>query len=157
MTTWFQCKIKYLKEADNGLIRTMNQTYLVDAMTFTEAESRLTEELADVLKEFTLMSASRSTIKEVVFYGDTPRWFKCKVTYSTMDEDGEKEKKVTTYILVNADNVKDAWDRLEEHLTNMQVPYQVPSIAESPIVEVMEYNPGDKKPKGKKRVADIAE
>jgi hypothetical protein len=147
MTNWFQCKVKYLEEADNGLIRTISASYLVDAMTFTEAEARLTEELAEVLKEFTLMSASRSNIKEVVFYGDTAKWFKCKVTYTTMDEDGEKEKKVTTYVLVNADNIKDTWDRLEDHLSTMQVPYQVPSISESPIEEVLEYQPAEKKSK----------
>lgn len=142
MPEWFQTKVKFLRQMDNGLIKAVSEQYLVDAMSFTEAESRIMLEVGNDSREITMMSVARSNIKEVVFYGDTDMWFKCKMTYVLADEESEKEKKVTTYLLVNASDVREAYDRCEEHLKEMLVPYAVPSIQESPIVEVYQYQPG---------------
>lgn len=138
---WFECKVKYTKEADNGLLKSVAASYLVDAMTFTECEARLTDELANVLKEFQLIAAKRSNISEAVFYGDSEAFHRCKITYATMDEDGQKEKKISQYLLVNADTVEAANDRLVEHLSPMQVPYKIESIKLDKISEILEYEP----------------
>jgi Domain of unknown function (DUF4494) len=144
MENWFQCKVKYMTTSSNGLAKSITETYLVDAMSFTEAETRLIEELAEGHKEFMVMSVARSQITEVVFYGDTEYWFKCKLTYASVDADTEKEKKVTSYLLVNAGDVKESWDRVNEHLKEMVVTYQIPKIEESPIVGVIEYKKKEK-------------
>lgn len=145
METWFQCKVKYMTTSSNGLAKSISEQYLVDAMSFTEAEALLIEEIAEGHKEFMVMSVARSQISEVVYYGDTEYWFKCKVTYLTVDADTEKEKKVVSYLLVNASDVKESWDRVEEHLKEMTVNYQVPKIEESPIVGVIESKKKKKK------------
>ncbi len=145
MNNWFQCKVKYVARNDNGLVKNATEQYLVDAMSFTEAEGRLIEDMAEGLKDFTVMSVARSQITEVVFYGDTEKWFRSKVTYVTVDGDEEKEKKVTTYFLVNANDVQEAWDRTQEHLKEMLVPYQVPKIEESPVIGVIEHKKKKKK------------
>ena len=139
MTQYFECKAKYLKEAGNGLIRSVTTSYLVDAMTFTECEERLTKELADVLKEFRLMTCTRSKISEVVQTGDCAKWWKCKIAYSSCDEESGTEKKIATFLLVEAGTPESALERLTDHLSNMAVPYEVPGIVESKISEVMEY------------------
>lgn len=142
MSEWFQTKVKFLRQMDNGLIKQITEQYLVDAMSFTETESRVMQEVGEGMREVTMMSVARSNIKEVVFYGDTDLWFKTKVTYSLMDEETEKEKKVTTYLLVNANDVKEAYERTEEHLKEMLVPFQIPKIEESPIIDVFQYQQG---------------
>jgi hypothetical protein len=142
MSEWFQAKVKFLRQMDNGLIKQVTEQYLVDAMSFTETETRVLQEVGEGMKELTMMSVARSNIKEVVVYGDTELWFKTKVTYSDLDTETEKEKKVTTYLLVNANDVKEAYERTGEHLKEMLVPYQIPKIEESPIVEVYQYQKG---------------
>ena len=136
-----------MTQTDNGLVKNVSEQYLVDAMTFTEAESRLIEELAEGRKEFTVMSVARSQIKDVIYYGDTELWFKCKVSYTTVDPESEKEKKVSTLALVNAQDVGEAWERILEHLESMLVPFTVNKVEESPIVEVIEYKKRAKKKK----------
>lgn len=142
MPEWFQTRVKYLKQMPNGLIQRVSEQYLVNAMSFTEAEARIIVEVQGGQREITMASISKSNITEVVFYGDTERWHKCKVTYVVTDEEAEKEKKVTTYLLVNAEDVKEAFDRVQEHLKDMLVPFQIPKIEESPIVEVFGFQAG---------------
>lgn len=138
MCEWFQAKVSSLQQMSNGLIQKLVETYLIDAMSFTEAEARAIKE-SEGSREVTAVSIARSPIKEVVFYGDTDQWHKVKVQYSLMDEATEKEKKVTTYFLVNAADVKEAYDRTEEHLKEMLVPFTIPKVELSPIVEVFQY------------------
>ena len=142
MSEWFQAKVKFLRQMDNGLIKQITEQYLVDALSFTETESRVMQEVGEGMREVTMMSVARSNIKEVVFYGDTDLWWKVKVTYSLMDEETEKEKKVTTYLLVNSNDLKEAYYRTEEHLREMLVPFQIPKIEESPIIDVYQYQQG---------------
>ena len=157
MAEWFQTKVKFLRQMDNGLIKAVSEQYLVDAMSFTEAESRIMLEVGEGMREVTMMSVARSNIKEVAFYGDTDLWFKAKVTYVVADEESEKERKVTTYILINAHDVRDAFDRCEEHLKEMLVPFSIPKIEETSFLEVYPYQPGLKsnmrKPTAKEQAA----
>lgn len=143
MGYWFQCKIKILRETGEGLVKSVTENYLVDAMTFTEAENRIIQELGSSNSgELNMQSMSRSNIKEVVFYGDTDRWFKAKVTYVTLDEEAEKEKKVVSYLLINSETVREAYDRIQEHTKEWLVPLTIIKIEESNIVDVIEYQPG---------------
>lgn len=139
MSEWFQSKVKFLRQMDNGLVKPITEQYLVDAMSFTEAEARVTAEIGEGMREVEMMAIAKSPIKEVVFYGDTDVWHKCKVQYVMTDEDTEKEKKVTTYLLVNSADVKEAYERCEEHLKEMLVPFTIPKIEESPIIDVYDY------------------
>lgn len=142
MPEWFQTKVKFLRQMDNGLIKRVAEQYLVDAVSFTEAEARIMMEVADNQREITMVSITKSNIREVVFYGDTDLWYKAKVTYVVADEETEKEKKVTTYLLVNAGDVRETYDRVQEHLKEMLVPFQIPKIEETQIVEVYQYQQG---------------
>lgn len=139
MSEWFQAKVEYLRQMDNGLIKKITEQYLVDSMSFTECEARVLKEQGEGVREIKCKSIARSPISEVVFYGDTDQWHKVKVCYSLMDEATEKEKKVTTYFLVNAADVKEAYDRTEEHLKTMLVPFSIPKVELSPICEVFQY------------------
>lgn len=141
---WFQIKVKFLKKTEQGLIKPVTEQYLVDAVSFSEAEARITAELADNQREVTMMTITKTKIRETVPYGDTELWHKAKVTYIVADEDTEKEKKFMTYILVNSENVHEAYERCQEHLKEMLVPFRIPQIQESPIVEVYPYLAGFK-------------
>jgi len=139
MSEWFHAKVKFLRQMDNGLIKQITEQYLVDSMSFTETEARVMGEVGEGMREVTMMAVARSPIKEVVFYGDTDLWFKVKVQYSLMDEETEKEKKITTYLLVNANDLKESYERTEEHLKEMLVPFRITKAEESPIIDIFEY------------------
>lgn len=144
MRTWFLCKVKYAKENEQGLLKNVSEQYLVDAVSFTEAEARIYDMLGSVIRgDFQVTNISKSNIVDVFFYEDSDVWYKCKITYVVADADSGKEKKVTQYMLVSAHNVKDAYDRIFESLNNMLVSFVVPDINESPIVEIFPYEKDD--------------
>lgn len=154
MSEWFQAKVKFTRQLDNGLIKQVTEQYLVDSMSFTECEARVLTEQGEGIREVTCQAIARSNIKEVIIYGDTDLWFRVKVTYNLMDEDTEKEKKITTYMLCNANDAKEAYERTEEHLKEMLVPFSIPEVKETKIIDVYQYQKAA--PKGfKKVVSDL--
>lgn len=144
MRIWFLCKVKYAKENEQGLLKNVNEQYLIDAVSFTEAEARIYDMLGSVIRgDFQVTNISKSNIVDVFFYEDIDIWHKCKITYVVADADSGKEKKVTQYMLVSAHDVKEAYDRIHESLSNMLVSFRVPDINESPIVEIFPYESED--------------
>ena len=141
MKTWYQCKIKHSKEMEDGFVKQVTDAFLVDAVSYTEAESRINEIAAqDISGEFAVTQITKTNIAEVINVDDADYWFKCKVVYSTIDGDSEKEKKINTYLLVSALHLKQAFEAIEEHFKGMVVPYDIPSITQTKIVEVYPYS-----------------
>ena len=89
MNKWFECKVKYVKTMENGLEKPVTETYLVDALSFTEAEKRFLEEIRPFMSgEFEVTSIKPVKFADV-FYCDleaADKWFKCKLVYITVDE-----------------------------------------------------------------------
>ena len=145
MRTWFQCKVKYQKQdEESGLLKSVTEPYLFDALSFTEAETRVYEELADSIHgEWVISNINKTKILDVFRYPDADIWFRCKVTYTVADGDSGKEKKVTNLMLVTAHDVKEAYERIFESLNNMLVTFRVPEVVETQIIEVFEYQSPD--------------
>jgi hypothetical protein len=140
MRTWFLCKVKYAKENEEGLLKNISEQYLVDAVSFTEAEAILYDRLASQIRgDFQVTGISKSNIVDVFFYEDSDIWYKCKISYLVADADSGKERKVTQYMIVTAEDVKNAYDRIQESLSNMLVSFRIPDIVESAIVEVFPF------------------
>ena len=94
MRIWFLCKVKYAKETEDGLLKSISEQYLVDAVSFTEAEAILYDRLGSQIRgDFQVTGISKSNIVDVFFYEDADIWHKCKVTYLVADGDSGKEKK----------------------------------------------------------------
>lgn len=140
MKTWYISKVKYQKQDETGKVKNVSDQYLVDAVSFTEAEARIYEKLGSILPgEFSISNISKTNITDVFYYEDSDIWHKCKMTYSLEVEGSGKEKKITNYVLLTAPNVKTAYDRMYQSLNNMLVEFKVPEVVESPIVEVFPY------------------
>lgn len=142
MNSWFTIKVKYTKQLEDGRLKRVTEPYLVDAISFTDAEARIYEEVGTHVKgEFLITGISKTDYADVFYYEDAEDWYKCKLTYVSVDADSGKEKKISNNFLVTAHNVKQAYERIKESLADMTVTFEVPSIMLSPIVEVMPYNP----------------
>ncbi|WP_224996132.1 DUF4494 domain-containing protein [Cesiribacter sp. SM1] len=154
MKIWFQCKIKYQKEDENGRLKNITEPYLVDAVSYTEAEARIYEELGSVIRgDFEVTSITKSKISDIFHYDDAETWYKCKVTYIAADDNSGKEKKVTNQMLVSAMDLRQACERLLESLQGLLVTYDVVEIQQSPLVEIFPYI--EDETKGKVRVDDM--
>jgi Domain of unknown function (DUF4494) len=141
MATWFQCKIQYVKFLENDKIKTVSETYLVDAVSFTDAEARLYRSIGSTIPEFNVVSVGKTSFREVHNYDDTEIWFKVKVSYvDAVDEGGlGKEKRITMLVLIAASNPKQAIERVEEQFKSWVIPYDITDVNVSPIIEVIPY------------------
>lgn len=140
MNYWFTVKVKYTKQLDNGALKRVSEPYLVAAMTFTDAEARIYEELGQVIRgEFNVVGITRTELHDIFIYDDADVWYKVKVKYETADADSEKAKKVTQNFLVTANSVKEAYERIKESLSTLLVDFEIPSIVVSPIVEIFPF------------------
>lgn len=140
MNNWFTVKVKYTKQLENGQFKRVSEPYLLAALTFTDAEARIYEELGNVIRgEFNVVGIARTEIHDIFAYDDADYWYKVKITYEAPTEDEEKGRKVSQNFLVAAHSVKDAYERIKESLSGLMVDYQIPSITLSPIVDIFPY------------------
>ena len=141
MNTWFTVKVKYTKQLENGEFKRVSEPYLLAAMTFTDAEARIYEELGALIRgEFTVTNIARTDFHDIFHYEDSFTWYKVKVAYESMDADSEKKKKISQNFLVSASSVKEAYERIHDSLSTMLVDFVVPSITLSPIVDIFPFN-----------------
>lgn len=141
MQTWFECRVNYKKIDQGGYERKVNDSYLIDAVSFTDAETRLFEQMQEIVRgDFQVMNIRKSNITEVISKEDGEWWYKAKINMISIDEEAGKEKKMVNYILIAADDLKEALKRLEDGLAYMLIPYVVTVIQLSPIAEVFPYN-----------------
>ena len=103
MANWFECKVRYDKMMENGLQKKVNEPYMVDALSFTEAEARIIEELTPFISgDFSVSAVKRTKISEIFWDDSADKWYLVKVAFITIDEKTAVEKKTTSLILVAA-------------------------------------------------------
>ena len=139
MNNWFEVKVKYEKTVEEGKIIKVNELYLFDALTFTEAEARVNEELKPFISgEFITATIRRARINEL-FESEGSKWYKSKVYFISLDEEKGIEKRTAAAMLVQAGSVKDAWDVLEAGMKGTMADYEVACINETAILDVYKY------------------
>ncbi len=156
--TWYECKVKYRKTHETGEQKVSTDTYLLDAVSYTEAEARLSEEMtAYTSEDFRIMNIKVANFSEVHPFENSDRWFKSKVSLVALDEESGKERKTNVYILVQANDVKEAFENTTKVMENTMGDYSIPSITESPILDVFPYFSEEEEPLEKVTVPNMAE
>lgn len=134
MKSWFECRIRYTKMLENGMNKRVIEPYLVDALSFTEAEARIIEEMTPFIDGgFVVTDIKRAIYNDVVFSDEdnSGYWFRCKITIVTLDE-----KKVSMNILVQASYLDKAKNMLDDWMKVSMSDYIVNSVVETSIVDV---------------------
>jgi hypothetical protein len=140
MNNWFEVKVKYTKQLENGSFKRVTEPYLLAAITFTDAESRIYEELGSIIRgEFHVTSIKPMNFHDIFQYEDSETWYKVKISFQDVNVDTEKSKKTTNLFLVNATSVKEAYERTQESLSTLMVDFDVLNIAVSPIIDIFTY------------------
>lgn len=147
MANWFECKVRYDKMMENGVQKKVNEPYMVDALSFTEAEARIIEELTPFISgDFTVSAVKRTKISEIFWDDSADKWYLVKVAFITIDEKSAVEKKSISFILVAANNFKEALDNFMEGMKGTMADFDIVSITETPIMDVYKVKLGTMKP-----------
>ena len=143
---WFECKIRYEKTMEDGLPKKVTETYTIDALSFTEAEQRITEEISAYISgEFDVSDLKKTAYKEIFFSEDdnADKWYKCKLQFITIDEKTDKEKRSNVNYLVNAPTLNQAVKNIDTVMGGTMIDYVIASVTESTIMDVFEYKSKD--------------
>ena len=144
MSNWFECKVRFDKMKENGTVKRVNEPYLVDALSFTEAEARIIEELTPFISgEFSVSAVKRTKITEIFWDETGDRWYMVKVAYLIIDEKGN-EKKSSTFILVQASDFRGAFENFVKNMETGMADYEIQSITETPLMDIYRVKLGDK-------------
>ncbi len=140
MNTWFECKVTFDRTGEDGLIKKVTEPYLVDALSFTEAETRICKEVQPFATgEFTVANIKRCKIAEMFYNEDGDKWYRCKVNYLSVDEEKGVEKRIAQTMMVQASDFKNAVDTLIKGMETALGDYEIANVTETAILDVFQY------------------
>lgn len=143
MQHYIECKVRYQKTMEDGTEKMVNESYLVDALSFTEAESRITDEMSVYISgEFRVDAVKKCNASEVLFsdVDDDDKWYKAKLQFITIDEKTDKEKRSNTTYLVQAKSLARAL-RYVDDMGKTMIDYDIVGLNETKIMDVFKYEP----------------
>lgn len=139
MEAYIEAKVKFNKRLENGKFKKVNEPYLVNAASFTEAEARVTEAVRPFISgDFTVSAVTKSNIVEVFRHEDGDFWYKVKANFITIDEKSGAEKINSVYYLVQAPNFKRAYDNFMQDMKGTLGDFEVVGIVETAFMDVIE-------------------
>ena len=144
MHTFFEVRVRYEKVMETGTNKQVTEPYLIDALSFTEAEARIIEEMKPFISgEFKVKAVKQANYSELFFSNDKNAdiWYKAKLAFVTLDEKSGAEKKAYTNILIQALDLRNAIKRLDEGMKGTMADYKIVSISETKIMDVYLYTP----------------
>lgn len=146
MKEFFECVVKFEKTMENGMLKKVCEPYLVDALSYTEAEKRFLEEIEPLMSgEFAVKAVKRTNYSEIVTTadGDADRWYKVKMAYITQDEKTGCEKRTMQTMLVQASDLRDAVKRTDRYMEGTMADYELAAVQETAIMDVYFYKAED--------------
>ena len=138
MSQWFETKVKYDKTMlDTGAIKSVTEPYLVDALSFTEAEARITKEREPFVSgELTVTAVRKVRFEDVLYHEGGDRWYKVKINMITIDEKTGAEKRSASFSLVQASEFKLALDYFLEAMKSVLFDFEIVNITEMAYIDV---------------------
>lgn len=140
---WFETKIRYAKTQDDGTQKNVTEHYVVDALSFTEAESAILEEMKVYISGDYKITDIKPAAYHEIFFTDMDKddkWYRAKLQFITIDEKTEKEKRSTVTYLVQAATLAAAVNNIGEVMGGTMIDYEIASVAETQIMDVFEHD-----------------
>ncbi len=139
MAQWIEVKVRYDKMTESGKTVKVTDPYLVDAVSCTEAEARVVEEISSFVNDFNVLNVGKTKISEIFWDETGDRFYKVKVNFITIDEKSGVEKRKASFILVQASTFTDALANFNKGMKGTMADYEIEAIAETKIVDVYRY------------------
>lgn len=147
---WFECSIRYEKIGEDGLQKKVTEQYVLDALSYGEAESRIIGEMSKYISgEFEVKTIKEAPYKEVFFDdGDncSDRWYRAKLEFITIDEKTQKEKRSRVTYLVNAAKLSRAMKNVDEVMGGTMIDYEACALSDTKIIDVFEHESSKEEP-----------
>lgn len=141
MTNYFECRVSYDKTLESGAIKQVTESYLVEAMSFTEAEARITQQMQPYMSgEFSVSAVNRRKYEDVLLDDDRDKLYHVKLVFITIDEKTAAEKRKPSYLLVQACSIADVLSQVEVLMRDSVTDYDIVSVSESRILDVFMYD-----------------
>ena len=147
---WYECTVRYERQIEDGMTKKVNELYVVDALSFGEAEEAITREMtAYVSGEFEVKNINPAAYHEIFFSenANDDRWYKAKLSFITIDEKTEKEKRSSVNYLFQAGTMNGAMKNIEEGMGGTMIDYSIASVQETQLMDVFEYKKPEKNDK----------
>lgn len=137
----YECGVRYERTMENGMTKKVTELYLVDALSFAEAEGRITNEMEPYISgDFDVVTIKRTNISEIVEGLSTAdKWFKAKLMCITIDEKTGKEKKQAVHFIVRASDINNAHICVVEHMKGSVMDYEIATLDETKIMDLFRY------------------
>lgn len=135
----FECTVKYNKSIENGTEKNVQETYVVNAETFTEAEARVIK-LGEAFGRVDSVTAAKIAVYTDIIQGDKPengKWYKVKINYVTVDEKNGKEKKLPLYLLTFAADIDGARRNVDAYMKGSVSDWECAMLKETKIMDVI--------------------
>ncbi len=146
MHNWFECKVSYEKTLENGMQKKVTEPYLIDALSFTEAEARTIEKIKPYVSgEFTIAAIKRAKLSDIFFFDGGDRYFQAKLCYISLDEKSGSEKRTKVNMLAQACDIQQAKDVIVKGMEGTLADYEIVEVKETAIVDVFPYSDNIKK------------
>lgn len=137
MALWFECKIRFDKIMENGSVKRVTESYLVNALSFTEAEARIIQEQTPFISgDFTIPAIKKTNIAEIFRDDRCDKWWLVKYNLITIDEKSAKERRTAVYVMVQADSQQGATDSFNEGMKGTMADFEIEKVAETKIMDV---------------------
>ena len=143
-STWFECKVRYEKTQEDGSEKLVNEQYVVDALSFTEAEASIIDNMSVYVSgEFRVANINPANYNEIFFsdIDDDDLWFKARLAFFTIDEKKDKEKRTYVNYLIQAKSIERAKRYVDEVMGKTMIDYELKSLSETKIFDVFEHEP----------------
>lgn len=141
-STWFECKVRYMKTMEDGSEKIVTELYTVDALSFTEAEASIIDNMSVYASgEFKVANINPANYNEIFFsdIDDDDLWFKARLAFITIDE--KKEKRTYVNYLIQAKSIERAKRYVDEVMGKTMIDYELKSLSETKIFDVFEHEP----------------
>lgn len=159
-STWFETKVKYQKTMEDGSEKVVSEAYVVDALSFTEAESAIIDEMSVYVSgELKVSGIGKAGYGEIFFsdVDDDDKWYKAKLQFITIDEKSEKEKRSNVTYLVQAKSLARALRYIDEVMGKTMIDYDVIGLNETKLMDVFEHHVPNEKKEEKNDVPEYEE
>lgn len=139
---WFECKIRYDRLTDEGLSKKVTEQYVVDALSYTEAEKNIIRFAAEIIPEVIEIRAIKEAAYNEIFFSedDAEKWYKTKISFISIDERTGKERRTNVLYLVQANDISNAISNVKEIMSKSMSDYTIQSMALTQILDVFEHN-----------------
>lgn len=137
MALWFECRVRFDKMMENGSVKRVTEPYLVDALSFTEAEARIIQEIRPFISgDFTIPAIKKTNIAEIFPDDTADKWWLVKYNLITIDEKSAKERKTAVCVMVQADSQQGATDAFNKGMKGTMADFEIEKVAETKIMDV---------------------